>query len=440
MGVVLNRESETRVADAVPQLAELADDRRAGADRRTGVARRGRRAGRVRRRLRGGRPGRWAASGRSTPSRPTNRSAGCACTPATRAGEPGSSTASSTQEAWVVAPAEADDPFSDGRHVVARARAPRRRLPAARHDAARPLPELGPGNLEAGHLALELREQLARRARAGPVLGGRQCLEVEQHPHAREDLEVGRVGLRAAERALRDQRVGQVEQLGEPADAVADRLLGAARPPRSAASRSAWTAWRRRPAPARPRPRRRSSVAPPGPPWPPSGRCAAGPAAARRGPSARPARPRCAPPVRPGTAAARGSARRARARSRASPGRGGRRRARAPARCGPRSPPRARGRGGSPASRSIRRCGRRLWASIAEAAFEGFDSDGDVEPGGHRQRRTERAIAWPGRGSRPRSRGRRRRPATAGSGGPGAPSSTTRRFSRGRDSCASARL
>ena len=45
MGVVLNRESETRVADAVPQLAELADDRRAGADRRTGVARRGRRAG-----------------------------------------------------------------------------------------------------------------------------------------------------------------------------------------------------------------------------------------------------------------------------------------------------------------------------------------------------------------------------------------------------------
>ena len=120
---------------------------------------------------------------------------------------------------------------------------------------------------------------------------------------------------------------------------------------------------------------RRSSVAPPGPPWPPSGRSAAVPAAARRGPSARPAPPRCAPPVRPGTAAARGSARRARARSRASPGRGGRRRARAPARCGPRSPPRARGRGGSPASRSIRRCDRRLWASIAEAAFDGFDSE-----------------------------------------------------------------
>ncbi len=38
MGVVLNHESETRVADAVPQLAELAPRRRAGADRRAGLA------------------------------------------------------------------------------------------------------------------------------------------------------------------------------------------------------------------------------------------------------------------------------------------------------------------------------------------------------------------------------------------------------------------
>ena len=42
------------------------------------------------------------------------------------------------QDAWLVAPAQEEDPFSDGRHLVARARAPRRRVPPARDDAPDP--------------------------------------------------------------------------------------------------------------------------------------------------------------------------------------------------------------------------------------------------------------------------------------------------------------
>jgi hypothetical protein len=54
------------------------------------------------------------------------------------------------------------------------------------------------------------------------VLGRRQRLEVEQHPHAREDLKVGRVRLGAADRAGGDQIVHAVEQHRQAPDVRSD--------------------------------------------------------------------------------------------------------------------------------------------------------------------------------------------------------------------------
>ena len=54
----------------------------------------------------------------------------------------------------------------------------------------------------------------------------RQALEIEQQPHARQDLEVGGVGLRTAYRALCDQRVGEVERTStRPTIAAVSRRL-----------------------------------------------------------------------------------------------------------------------------------------------------------------------------------------------------------------------
>ena len=73
------------------------------------------------------------------------------------------------QEAWLVAPAEEDDPFSARRHLVARARAQGRRLPAARDDAAGSLAELGSA---AAVVPVQDRRHAARLARRAPRLGG----------------------------------------------------------------------------------------------------------------------------------------------------------------------------------------------------------------------------------------------------------------------------
>ncbi len=114
MGVVLNRRSETSVADAVPALASLPD-----ADELVYVG------GPVA-------PGSVVALGdfddpdeagthggglaRHPRSRAGRRcrSSACASTPATPAGPPASSTTSSSEGAWIVEAAEVEDPFTEG--------------------------------------------------------------------------------------------------------------------------------------------------------------------------------------------------------------------------------------------------------------------------------------------------------------------------------------
>jgi putative transcriptional regulator len=113
MGVVLNRESETRVADAVPQLAELADDdelvRLGGPVSPDAVVALGQFAD-------VSEAGVQVVGGLGTldPESP-NESLGRLRVYAGYAGwGAGQLDGELEQEAWVVAPAEADDPFSDG--------------------------------------------------------------------------------------------------------------------------------------------------------------------------------------------------------------------------------------------------------------------------------------------------------------------------------------
>ncbi len=112
MGVVLNRPTETAVAEAVPALAELAepDDviHAGGPVAPDAVIA----LGDFEEPDQAGTP--VAGSlGLVDPERRTPRCGGCACSPAMPGGRRASSTGAGGQEAWIVGPVGDDDPFTD---------------------------------------------------------------------------------------------------------------------------------------------------------------------------------------------------------------------------------------------------------------------------------------------------------------------------------------
>ena len=238
-GVVLNRPSETTVAEVVPALSDLRRRRGAGADRRAG-----------RHRLRGRSLGEFddpeasAEAGRRRPrrdrSRRPRRGAARARVYAGHSGwGPGQLEDELERDAWIVEPASPEDPFRDDDIWSMALRAPRRRVRAAGDDARRPVDELAPaagigaGTHSAGSLTgssppNSAATRIACSCRRAPLDQRPQLREVEQHRGSWCDLEVGGVQLLAVRRPGGDQLVDVVELGGQRGEVGASRGLAAA--------------------------------------------------------------------------------------------------------------------------------------------------------------------------------------------------------------------